>query len=403
MYHRYTRERAQTPTQKERDSSDATTTGLHRVHLPVHHNIYNTANNTANKTKTNLHFANTRRKNRKRIPLTQCSGCCLRATGILTTSLLVGVYLCFMFGALVPVNKHVPHPPLGPYPYPPPNITVTAIIMNYARPRMLQTSSLLPTLLSHPAVSQILLCHAHPQTAFVREHAKILNIDATAANDEWGLALRFYYCDSALQTNDWVVFLDDDMELDDSALNALIAHMVDDPHRLVGHYARRYQYWKVPHRHGYDFATTVSGPVEVVLTKVLILERAVCHQFGLRAPLVRDLVATSVPRWNGEDIFLNLVANHYYHVPRNGPYRNCAVPDLNVWEADNDYKDDDAGRHDISANMDRHTLWEAGWRDYGSAWWRSLQHYRYRGKLWSTAKARLYALPPPPSMITHGP
>jgi hypothetical protein len=264
--------------------------------------------------------------------------------------------------------------------------------MNYARPRMLQTSGLLQTLLVHSAVTQILLCHANPATAFDLVHSKIKNVNAVAMNAELGMALRFYYCDTEA-TSDWVLMLDDDMELDESAINELIAHMRDDPHRIVGHYARQYNFWKVPHRHGYDFATTLSGPVEVVLTKVMILERQLCREFLHHAPLVHDLVLSAVPRWNGEDIFVNMVANHYYNVPPHGPFNNYAIPDLNVWEADNHFKDDDAGQHDVSANMDRHALLEAGWTDYWTAWWRSLQHYYYRGKLWSVAKARLAALP----------
>ena len=269
--------------------------------------------------------------------------------------------------------------------------------MNYARPRMLQQSRLMPELLKHPAVDEILLCHANAKTAFHLEHPKVQNIDAVAANDQYGLALRFHYCRQA--RNEWVIHVDDDMELDGTAVTALVDYMTADPHRIVGHYGRRYNFWKVPHRLGYDYATTLAGPVEVVLTKLLILERQVCDAFFRHAPLVEDdlVLPYSKPRWNGEDIFVNLVANHLYKVPWRGPYNNWAIPDLHVWEAPNELKDDDAGAADISHNLDRHYsrnrtatyvwLWELG-----TAWWRALQHYRYRGRLWATAKARLAAL-----------
>jgi Glycosyl transferase family 64 domain len=314
---------------------------------------------------------------------------------VLGALLAAAAYIYLMLGARVPVNQHPAHPPLRPIPYPPSHAPkITVVLMNYARPRMIQSSSLLPTLLAHPSVHQVLLCHANSRTAFVYNHSKVRNIDAVAMNDEWGLALRFYYCSTAA-SNEWVLHVDDDMELDDSAINDLIGHMILNPHRIVGHFARQYNYWKVPHRHGYDFATTLSGPVEVVLTKLLILEREVCSQFLQWAYLVDDLVASSVPHWNGEDIMINLVANHYYKVPLYGPYNNYAIPQLNVWEADNKFKDDDTGAHDLSANMDRHYhVFHGieGWTDYWRAWWRSLQHYAYRGRLWATAKHRLSLL-----------
>lgn len=85
--------------------------------------------------------------------------------------------------------------------------------------------------------------------------------------------------------------------------------------------------------------------------------------------LVRDLVQSSRPYWNGEDIFLSLVANHVY----NGK-DNLAIPELQVWEASND----------INANMERHHG-----LDFFSAFLRNWHHVYYRGWFWSRAKQRL--------------
>ena len=273
---------------------------------------------------------------------------------------------------------------------------ISVVIMNYARPRMLQQSRLLPELLQHPSVDEILLCHAHPNTSFAWDHPKITHVDAVALNDRFGLALRFHVCAHRAQ-HDWVLHVDDDMELDASAVTTLVQLLQAQPHRLVGHYGRRYNYWRVPHRLGYDYATVLSGPVEVVLTKLLLMERNVCGEFFKYADLVDDLVrapGTPPPLWNGEDIFVNLVANHYYQVPLNGPYNNYAVSDLHVWEAPNALKDDNGNEsattnRDISGNLDRYA-W--GSRQYLVHWWKALQHYRHRGHLWSTAKARLAAM-----------
>ena len=126
----------------------------------------------------------------------------------------------------------------------------------------------------------------------------------------------------------------------------------------------------------------------MVLTKILVVQRDVCSAFFRYQDLVKDLLPVSKPLWNGEDIFLSLVANHVYGVPHDGPYRNFAM-DLNVWEASDEYKDDDSGAHDISGNMDRHRIWTVGFWNWLNAFYRAQCHAAYRGKLWHAAKERL--------------
>jgi hypothetical protein len=256
---------------------------------------------------------------------------------------------------------------------------------------MIRESFLMRTLTEHPSVSEILLCHSKPSTAFEFDHGKVKNINAVKKNQEMGLALRFHYCATA--ANEWVMHVDDDMELDASAVTELVRLMMDNPHRIVGHYGRSYHFWKVPHRHGYDYATLLSGPVEVILTKVLILEKQICKEFLKHAKIMQDMVQNSKPMWNGEDIFVNVVANHYYSVPWSGPFNNFAVADLNVWEASNEYKDDDIGISDVSGNMDRHGISHVGFWNWWIAWVHALKHSYYRGKFWATAKRRLAMLP----------
>ena len=285
--------------------------------------------------------------------------------------------------------------------FPPDNIKISAVIMNHARPRLLQQSDLLPVLCRHPAIQQILILHSNPATAFTNAQLtnvpasgkdKIQHIDASEQNQQLGLAVRFYYC-SSLCTNEWVLHIDDDMELEASAMNDLLQHMLNNPHRIVGHYGRRYSYWRAPHRQGYDTTMLTGQAVEVVLTKILLMEKNICSEFLKYAPLMEDLLPESQPRWNGEDIFVNLVANHYYKVPPNGPYNNYAVADLHVWDVDttnsNYDNNTDTG---VSGNMDRTHLWQVG----PTRWWQSYRkasaHTQYRGRLWATAKQRLAAI-----------
>jgi hypothetical protein len=65
---------------------------------------------------------------------------------------------------------------------------------------------------------------------------------------------------------------------------------------------------------------------EVVLAKFLLLPKPVCQAF-------MDYTAISwraLCLWNGEDFFVNLVANHLGHVPAGGPLvMTCCVPRVN--------------------------------------------------------------------------
>jgi hypothetical protein len=266
---------------------------------------------------------------------------------------------------------------------------VSVVVMNHNRPRMIRESQLLKTFTSHPAIDEILLCHSNPETKFDLQHEKVTNIDAIEDNNKMGLSLRFHYCSTA--RNDWVIIVDDDMELSSAAVDMLLSEFAANTKRIVGHYGRNYNWYRAFYRNGYD-TRTVEGPAEVVLTKIMVIESDMCAAFFRHDHLMQDLLPESTPLWNGEDIFMSLVANHEYGVPINGPFRNYAIPDLNVWEASDELKDDVSGAVDISGNLDSHGIWKDGLGTCWEAVKKSQRHACYRGRLWSTAKQRLAAL-----------
>jgi Glycosyl transferase family 64 domain len=367
-----------------------------------------------------------------------------------------------------------------------PNVSV--IIMNHGRPMMLLQSTLLVVLGNHPSVTDIIICHSNRNTMFNNSHvreqqqivdrknnvlhrektlgktnmrqaagvadttapwkkitlsdeyivSKIRHVDAIQMNERYGLALRFHYC-SHQAKNQWVIVVDDDMEISSTAITLLIQYMVQESKRIVGYYGRTYNYYKRPLRHGYDTKLYVGQTVEVILTKLLIVDRVVCTHFFNYTGLVEDdlVLPYSKPKWNGEDIFLNLVSNLYYHAPQGGPYTNYAIRHyeqqqnkLVVWEADSkliEYQDPEyiinttstQQNHNIdstrtypalqelytrinnktvhnsitsvSGNIDRITIWDSGPLAVVNAILKAMQHSYYRGKLWYTAKQRLYA------------
>ena len=277
-------------------------------------------------------------------------------------------------------------PPRVTIPLPLPPQKVSVLLINYSRPRMIQDSSLMRTLLAHPNVDEVLLLHANPKTAFEFVHPKVVNIDATQHNDEMGLSLRFYFCQ--LAKNEWVLHVDDDMEFPTLALNELLIEYSRNPRRIVGRFGRDLQLGNS--FHGYSSASS-HKETEVILTKLMAMERDTCSAFFEYAHLVWDdvvLYSGEGPLWNGEDIFMSLVANHVYGTPVDG-LNNYAMDWLDVWQASDSLKDYDNGKLDISGGMKGLRLWD--WQ-----WWQSVlrrnRHYSFRGQLWQTAKQRLAEL-----------
>mmetsp|Transcript_26484 Transcript_26484/g.35290 ORF Transcript_26484/g.35290 Transcript_26484/m.35290 type:complete len:455 (+) Transcript_26484:152-1516(+) len=271
-------------------------------------------------------------------------------------------------------SKHIPIPL-------PPN-KVSVVIMNHSRPRMIRESSLMNTLLAHPSVDEVLLLHSNPNTAFEYVHPKVKNIDASQHNDKMGLSLRFYFCQHA--KNDWVIQVDDDMEFTPSTFSELLIEFAKDSHRIVGRFGRDFSEGSM--FNGYSSSNT-HKTTEVVLTKFMIMEQNICSSFFELSHLIWDDVILhdgEGPMWNGEDIFMSLVANHVY-----GGINNYAMDWLDVWNAPDYLKDYDSGKLDISGGFSGYTFWD--WK-----WWQNLlrrnRHYAYRGTLWNTARRRLAEL-----------
>jgi len=274
-------------------------------------------------------------------------------------------------------------------PLPLPKKKVSVILMNFSRPRMIRESSMMGTLLSHPNIDEVLLLHANEKTSFEFVHPKVKNIDAIEHNNEMGLSLRFYFCQIA--RNDWVLHLDDDMEFTTEALNELIVEFGRNPKRIVGKFGRAFTAGNS--FNGYNSKNSHKNS-EVVLTKLMLMERHTCSAFFDYAHLVwNDVVLHNGegPLWNGEDIFMSLVANHVYKRDggRSPQFNNYAMDWLDVWAADESLKDYGNGKLDISGGMRGIRFWS--WR-----WWQTLlrrnRHYSYRGRLWQVARDRLQEL-----------
>ena len=279
-------------------------------------------------------------------------------------------------------------------PLPLPKEKVSVILTNFNRPKLIRDSSMMRTLLSHPSIDEVLLLHANSHTAFEFVHNKVINIDAIEENEEMGLGLKYYYCQ--FTKNKWVLHLDDDIEFTTDALNELFVEFGRNPRRLVGRYGRNIS----KKNKGYE-PKDVHKSAEVILSRLMVMERDTCSAFFKYSYLLWNdviLQETEGPIWNGDDIFMSLVANHVYGLntgTRNdknklpglyGQYNNYAMDWLDVWDASEDTEIAPEERYDITDGFDGLGWWE--WR-----WWQNIvsrnRQYAYRGRLWSIAKQRL--------------
>jgi hypothetical protein len=281
-------------------------------------------------------------------------------------------------------NGNVGSPILSPYfqiPLPPPDHKVSVVLMNYSRPRMIKESpGLMPTLLKHPSIDEVILLHANPKTAFKYIHPKVVNVDATKENSKLGLSVRFYFCQ--LAKNDWVIHVDDDMEFTDKTLNEMLTEFGKNTHRIVGKFGKNRK--ENSFFNGYSSMSTRKES-DIILTKFMVMERDICSAFFNYSHLIwEDVVLNNGdgPLWNGADIFMSLVANRVYGREKN----NYAMDWLDVRNAPDTLTDYKTGSLGISGGFKGLRIW-----DY--YWWLSLfarnRHYSYKGSLWRIAKERL--------------
>jgi hypothetical protein len=285
--------------------------------------------------------------------------------------------------------------------------SVAVVVMNHNRPTLLRDSRLIRTLVQHPQVGQILLLHSNPDTSFNNTylldngrhdvdnddneewqrllHTKLQHVDAVELNREIGLAIRFQYCHSHVHL-DWVMLVDDDMECQATAISALVDLMQANPHRIVGKYGRTMGHSS---NGGIYRLKNTYGPVEIVLTKFMMMEKVVCDAFVRYQHLMDDLSSNSRPIWNGEDIFVNLVANRLYQVPPNGPYTNLAMQQLPVWDITDAQLLRKSATGSVSGNPGIQTLWRTSLWDWWALRQKTQRHREQRSQMWRLGKERL--------------
>lgn len=171
-----------------------------------------------------------------------------------------------------------------------------------------------------------------------------------------GLSAKFYFCQ--LVQSDWVLFIQDNLEFQDKTLNELLVEYAKNPRRIVGKYGKDAQSGSSLYQtfyHGYS-SQDAERDVEVILSQFMVMERGMCSRFFEYSHLIWEDVVLSNgegPLWNGEDIFMSLVANHVYD--RDGGKNNYAMPWLDVREVSEEVEDYryETSKFDLLGGQDR--------------------------------------------------
>ncbi|MDD9869678.1 MAG: hypothetical protein OXU50_07295 [Gammaproteobacteria bacterium] len=195
---------------------------------------------------------------------------------------------------------------------------ISVVVPNWNRAWNL-THCILPVLEQCACVDEIIITHGRRDTVFDYDSARCRIVhrrDDGDVNRRYGLARRFVAVAAA--RNDTVLSLDDDIIVPESSLLALHEHYLRDPDIIHSLYGRD------PDRElGYSNRVR-TGAVTYALTGAALLPKRLADAFFEHAPLVEALVRSrSEPLWNGEDLFMSLVAiqrnrrlNRAYPLPR---------------------------------------------------------------------------------------
>lgn len=193
---------------------------------------------------------------------------------------------------------------------------ISVVILNWERPFNL-TNVILPNLEKIPFVDEIIISHGREDTVFEyeSEHCRWVHRRDESLNAEYGLARRFLAAGYA--RNDTILIVDDDVLVLESSLSELLDEFICEPDVVHGLYGRN------PDKRMRYQTESVYGEVTYVTTKVAMFSKDLAYRFFEYAPLMSGLERKGKVVWNGEDMFMSLVAiktsgrlNRSYPLPR---------------------------------------------------------------------------------------
>ena len=181
---------------------------------------------------------------------------------------------------------------------------ITVVILNYDRPDNVE-NLILPFIEKYQSIDEIIISHGKESTSFnyTSVHCRIVHRhDWGKVDQKYGVARRFL---AALDAkNNTILMLDDDVLLPEETLNQLHEMSQQRPeiiHGLTGKtFSKAFKYWP----------NAYYGDVPVVLTSCALFPKHLIEKTVDQLDLCDDFFKDNTPKvhWNGEDIFISLVA-----------------------------------------------------------------------------------------------
>jgi hypothetical protein len=183
---------------------------------------------------------------------------------------------------------------------------ITAILLNWKRPNNLR-KHILPELTRCPAIKEIIISHGRRDTQFNWKTSTPIQVrhrDDSSLNQIFGLSLRFLVARQAKYSN--ILLVDDDVIPHPVMIINMFNRYQQNYPCIIGKYGRcldsrlRYSTDPLP-------PNITQAPI--ILTSLMMFPKNLANLFFQESPkILRWVKNNSMPFWNGEDIFLSLLA-----------------------------------------------------------------------------------------------
>ena len=186
---------------------------------------------------------------------------------------------------------------------------ISLIILNWKRSNNIK-KHILPYLEDNRIIDEIIISHGREESIFHYESKKknIIHRYDHELNTNFGLSLRFL---AALTSkNKFIMFMDDDEIISNQDIETSYYKLKNNTNLgIVGKYGRKF--YKDGQNYIYNYHN-YSGISDIILTKFMILRKNVIYDFFSHSMYVEYLQTKAKPLWNGEDIFISLLARKRY-------------------------------------------------------------------------------------------
>jgi len=178
---------------------------------------------------------------------------------------------------------------------------ISVVILNYKRPDNL-INYIIPNLLLNDIVKNIIISHALPESYFedFKEISKVVHLKHFEENKKFGVFCRFLA--AKLADTNCIIFNDDDYLIKNESINKIFNFWKNDKNTVHGFRGRNIK------KNEYIKYDAVQQNVPIVLTQFACVSKKLINIVLDNYKLIDPFVKDCIPIWNGEDIFLSLMA-----------------------------------------------------------------------------------------------